>query len=271
MWRRDRARSRAKAHDILHGNIDTMNVYFGSGSGWSTRGPETTLMQRNPSDKVSICLARIADLRSRADAEIDPIGKAELRMREAQWWTILESYQIVDEAGRYLRDLRERRSTQLQVLPSAHSPVDGASLAAQLKVLVYAAIEHTEGKARAAFYLADAAGTELHHVTGMTDAYARYVNGFVISEQSLACGLAVAKRQPIITPDVSKEPRWKQWLWLAEEFRYRACWSFPVTTSSGKVLGSLAVYYPDCREATQRDLDLASVLTRTAAAIITRR
>jgi len=110
----------------------------------------------------------------------------------------------------------------------------------------------------------------LHHVIGMPPAYARCVDGFTISEQSLACGLAVAKRQSIITPDVSDEPRWKPWLWLAEEFRYHACWSFPVEAFSGKVLGSFAMYYPEPRDATPRDLDLAAVLARTAATVISR-
>jgi hypothetical protein len=95
---------------------------------------------------------------------------------------------------------------------------NGASLAGQLEVLVRTAIEHADGKARAAFYLADAAARELHHIVGMPQAYARHVNGFVISTHSLACGLAAATRQSVITPDVSAEPRWKPWLWLAEEW-----------------------------------------------------
>jgi two-component system CheB/CheR fusion protein len=82
--------------------------------------------------------------------------------------------------------------------------------------------------------------------------------------------LAVAQRRPIITADVSGEPRWKEWLWLAKKFDYRAYWSFPIATSSGKVLGSFAMYYAKPREATPRDIDLASVLTRTAAMIISR-
>src|SRR5262245_24500705 len=49
----------------------------------------------------------------------------------------------------------------------------------------------------------------------------------------IACGASA--RQPIITRDVTEEPRWKPWLWLANEFDYRACWSFPVETSSGIV------------------------------------
>jgi GAF domain-containing protein len=72
----------------------------------------------------------------------------------------------------------------------------------------------------------------------------------------------------IITRDVIEDPRWTPWLWLAKEFDYRACWSFPVGTSAGKILGSFAMYYKEPREATQRDFDLAATLTRAALLII---
>jgi hypothetical protein len=239
------------------------------------------LMAPKNSNKINECLARLADLRQRADAETDLLSKTELRDLELQWLAVLESYKLVEEAVQFLKGVRAPRSAPEQMLPqiaggirSTSSRVEippaanGASLPDLLGVLVRAAIEHADGKARAAFYLADAAGAELHHIIGMPDAYARCVNGFAIGEQSLACGLAAATRQPIITPDVSEEPRWKQWLWLAQEFGYRACWSFPVAIASGTVVGSFAMYYTEPREAERCDLDLASVLTRTAAAII---
>lgn len=228
---------------------------------------KTNTMFLESSEKISHCFERVADLRARADAETNSALKAELREYEAQWLDLLDTYRFLDKAGRYLQGMRAR---QLKPI-SAPFPSSDASLAQRLEVLVHAAIEHADGKARAAFYLADEAGTELHHVIGMTDAYAQCVNGFAIGERSLACGLAVARQQPIVTPDVNEEPRWKPWLWLAEQFRYRACWSFPIAIASSKVLGSFALYYPDRREATARDLDFASVLTRTAATIIARR
>jgi two-component system CheB/CheR fusion protein len=92
----------------------------------------------------------------------------------------------------------------------------------------------------------------------------------VISPQSLACGLAAATRHAVITPDVLAEPRWKQWRWLAKEFDYRACWSFPVETLGGKIVGTFAMYHKEPTEATRCDLELASKLTRTAAAIISK-
>jgi GAF domain-containing protein len=175
---------------------------------------------------------------------------------------IVESYQFLEQAGRYLSEMRAKQSQPPKSLVT-RSSVGGTSLSELLNVLVCNAIEYTDGKARAAFYLTDEALTGLYHVTGMTDAYARCVNGFAIGERSLACGLAVARQQPVVTPDVSEEPRWKPWLWLAEQFRYRACWSFPISISSGKVLGSFAVYYPERRDAASSDLDFASVLTRS--------
>ena len=142
------------------------------------------------------------------------------------------------------------------------------SLADLLGILVRTAVEYTHGNARGAFYLADSERKALHHVTGMPEAYAKYVDGFVIGPESLACGLCVAKQRPVITPDVIAEPRWRPWLWLPKQFDYRACWSFPIETPSGKVLGSFAMYYKEPTEATSRELDFAAALTRAASTVI---
>src|SRR5262249_5574398 len=106
--------------------------------------------------------------------------------------------------------------------------VNGASLSDLLDVLVRTAIQKSQGGARAAFYIAN--GNTLHHVTGMSEAYAKYVDGFVIGPQSLACGLSAATGKPIITRDVAEEPLWKPWLGspislaiaLVGHFRFRA-------------------------------------------------
>jgi len=86
-----------------------------------------------------------------------------------------------------------------------------ATLADLLGVLIQAAVEQANGRARAAFYLANSQATTLHHITGMTREYARYVDGFAISPGSLACGLAAATRRAVITPDVIQDQRWHQW------------------------------------------------------------
>lgn len=135
-----------------------------------------------------------------------------------------------------------------------------------LDVLIRTAIATSGGDARAAFYIAN--GDTLHHITGMSEAYAKYVDGFVIGPQSLACGLAAATGKPIITRDVAEEPLWEPWLWLAKRFDYRACWSFPVESPAGQIVGTFAMYYKEPRDATQYNIDVAAALTRAAGVIL---
>jgi GAF domain-containing protein len=179
--------------------------------------------------------------------------------------------QVESAQSLHIAERNRLRQELLRSVDNRYVPlldVERTDLANLLGVLVQTAVYYADGKARAAVYLADAAETKLHHLVGMSPAYARHVDGFPIGRQSLACGLAAATKQAVVTQDVFEEPRWKQWAWLAEQFGYRACWSFPVLAPSGKALGSFAMYYPEPREAKSRDLEVAALLTRTAASII---
>ncbi|WER48990.1 CheR family methyltransferase [Cupriavidus sp. WKF15] len=146
------------------------------------------------------------------------------------------------------------------------SAMNGDSLQTSLGFLLQSLLDQAKDDRRCAFYIAQ--GKTLHHVVGMPEEYAKYVDGFVISPESLACGLAVATGVPVITPDVLKEPRWQPWTWLALQFNYRGCWSFPVETSAGNLVGSLAMYFERPREPTGLDIELATAFTHTAGIII---
>jgi len=148
--------------------------------------------------------------------------------------------------------------------------INGAPLEASLAVLIPTAVKQWGSDTRCAFYIADAERAELHHVTGMAESYAECVDGFKIGPDSLACGLAVYTGQPVVTVDVTKEPRWQPWLWLADRYRFRGCWSFPIETVAGKVVGTFAIYFASPREATSRDYAMATMITRTAAIIVSR-
>lgn len=145
-----------------------------------------------------------------------------------------------------------------------------ASLQQILESLVDVAVKRSGGKAQAAFYLPDDAGTGLHRIAGMSPAYGAYTDGFKIGESSLACGLAAATRRPVITDDVTKDPAWAEWQWLAAAFNYRGCWSFPIEGRGGKIFGTFSMYLEDPSQASDRDIQFASIITDTAAEIIGR-
>jgi PAS domain S-box-containing protein len=168
------------------------------------------------------------------------------------------------------RAVREREAWLEGQNEALRAAMNGEPIEVALGVLVRTAVERMGGDARAGFYLANPEGTELRHVVVMPDSYAKCVDGFKISPDSLACGLVAHTGKPVITRDVAEEPRWKPWLWLAEEYDFRSVWGFPVQTAVGKIVGTLALYFRDPRDPTPRDHALAAALTHAAGIIIAR-
>jgi GAF domain-containing protein len=175
--------------------------------------------------------------------------------------------QALRESERILRRSQVWLAAQKEAFQSA---MNGADLATSLAILVRTAVEQCEVGCRCAFYVANAVGTQLRHVVGMPESYAQRVDGFAISPESLACGLAVATGEPVVTPDVVAEPKWERWRWLAHEYDYRGCWSFPLETSAGRLVGSFAMYFREPRQPTARDRELVAAVTQTAAIILSR-
>ena len=136
--------------------------------------------------------------------------------------------------------------------------------------LVRGACDHFGPETRTAFYLANPDRTAFHHVTGMEAGYAKAIDGFKIGPESLSCGLATHTGRPVLTADVRDEPLWGPWLGLADKFDFRGCWSFPLHTAQGKLLGTFAVYWRQPHRATERDVAFANAVTDTAAIIISR-
>lgn len=148
--------------------------------------------------------------------------------------------------------------------------MSGQPLAASLDALIRTAVRYTEGNSRAAFFVVGEDGVGLRHVTGMGEAYAKDVNGFAIGPDSFACGLAIYSGEPFITRDVDEEPLWEDWRWMARKHGFRGCWSFPVRTEGGPILGTFARYFPEPRDPTEDDLELTAVLAHAASVIISR-
>lgn len=146
-----------------------------------------------------------------------------------------------------------------------------ATLQEPLEDLVNVVANWSKGNARAAFYVADQSGAGLHRIAGMSAAYGAHTAGFKIGTQSIACGLAAATRRPVFTEDVTGDPSWRSWQWLAAAFDYRSCWSFPIEGRGGRLFGTLSMYFRSPSLANERDIQFAATISDTAAEIIGRR
>lgn len=166
--------------------------------------------------------------------------------------------------------LRERETWLAGQSEALEAALNGAPLETSLGVLVRTATGLLGQDVRGAFYLSNRDETALHHLVGMHPGYAEAIDAFPISPESLSCGLAVHTGQPILTSDVTQEPLWAEWLWLAEKFDFRGCWSIPIHTSARKFTGTLAIYWRHPREATQRDREFLTQVSQAAAIVISR-
>ncbi|KQV91362.1 hypothetical protein ASD15_04860 [Massilia sp. Root351] len=57
-----------------------------------------------------------------------------------------------------------------------------------------------------------------------------------------SCGTAAWRREPVFVSDIASDPLWDKYRRLPLEYGLRACWSMPILSSAGKVLGTFGVY-----------------------------
>jgi PAS domain S-box-containing protein len=101
-------------------------------------------------------------------------------------------------------------------------------------------------------------------------AYIEAVNGAVIGPHHGSCGTAMYLKRPVVVTDVMKDPLWKDYRPLAEICGLRACWSTPILSPQGEVLGSFAMYRQECRGPNAEEARLPEVATHIAGIAIER-
>ena len=93
--------------------------------------------------------------------------------------------------------------------------------------------------------LLDEEGLHLHHGASISlpDEYNRAINGMEIGPGEGSCGTAAYLNQTVIVSDIAKDSLWTNYRDFAMKHDLRACWSLPIQSSTGSVLGTFAMYY----------------------------
>jgi diguanylate cyclase (GGDEF)-like protein/PAS domain S-box-containing protein len=104
--------------------------------------------------------------------------------------------------------------------------------------------------------LLDDAGQHLQHgaAPSLPQAYCEAINGVAIGPQVGSCGTAAFTGREILVSDIATDPLWEDYKDLALGHGLRACWSMPIRSTKGRVLGTFANYYG--RELTPTDAEL---------------
>src|SRR5260370_1965945 len=96
------------------------------------------------------------------------------------------------------------------------------------------------------------------------------INGLPIGPSTGSCGTAAYRAEPVIVSDIATDPLWADYRDLALAHGLRACWSTPIQSSEGTVLGTFAIYYREPRSPTPLDHSLIEQITHLASIAIER-
>ena len=98
--------------------------------------------------------------------------------------------------------------------------------------------------------------------------YSRLVDGVQIGPCAGSCGTAAYRKQSVVVSDIATDPLWANCRQLALPHGLRACWSTPIASQDGKVLGTFAVYYGEPRTPDAEHVQLVAHATHLAGIAI---
>jgi PAS domain S-box-containing protein len=118
--------------------------------------------------------------------------------------------------------------------------------------------------------LLDGDGTTLRNGASphLPEEYSKMVDGIQIGPCAGSCGTAAYRKQPVVVSDIATDPLWANFRQLALPHGLRACWSTPIASRDGKILGTFAIYYREPRTPEAEHLQLIENATHLAGIAI---
>ncbi|MGO9740810.1 MAG: EAL domain-containing protein [Roseiarcus sp.] len=125
----------------------------------------------------------------------------------------------------------------------------------------------------ASILLLDEDGRRLRHgaAPNLPTHFVAAFDGVEIGPNAGCCGTAAHRREPVVVDDIAESPLWADYRELAASIGVRSCWSTPITSHQGQVLGTFALYSRAVRRPTTPELRLIDIATRIAGIAIERK
>ena len=131
----------------------------------------------------------------------------------------------------------------------------GGDFSETLRTLVHIIEEQWPGMLGLVLLL-DEDGRHLHigASVSLPEAYVESIEGLEIGPRVGSCGTASYLGRRVIVEDIDTDERWDGLRSLAQAYGLRACWSEPVLSPEGNVVGTFAMYYRQPRFPTEAEL-----------------
>jgi PAS domain S-box-containing protein len=207
--------------------------------------------------------------------------EARIRRADGEYrWFLIRAVPLRDELGRIVKwygtitDIEDRKRAAM-LLAGEKRLLEiiarGDSRALILDALCRLVEELASGSL-SSILLLDAKTNRLRHgaAPSLPRSYTKAIDGLVIGPSAGSCGTAAYRAEPVIVSDIATDPLWVNYRDLALTHELRACWSRPILSSEGKVLGTFGTYYREPRSPTAEEHDVVEHITHLASIALER-
>ncbi len=82
----------------------------------------------------------------------------------------------------------------------------------------------------------------------LPEEYSRALDGIAIGPDVGSCGSAAYLGEAVLAEDIDTDPRWQPFKAMPLAAGLKACWSTPIKAKDGRVIGTFAFYFRECRK-----------------------
>ncbi|WP_395089219.1 PAS domain S-box protein [Armatimonas sp.] len=141
-------------------------------------------------------------------------------------------------------DITEEKAIATRELHNLALVAGGAPLSDVLQAIVQSTEARNPGILCSILLLdSDETHLLLGAAPSLPDTFNDAIQGLPIGPEVGSCGTAAYLGQRVIIEDIQTHPFWEDYRDVASEAGLRACWSEPILSSGGKVLGTFAIYH----------------------------
>jgi PAS domain S-box-containing protein len=212
----------------------------------------------------------------------EPFEK-EARARSADGayrWFLIRAVPLCDELGNVVKwygtttDIDDRKRAEMLLAAEKRlleMIAKGDSRAVVLDALCRAVEEQSSGSV-SSILLLDPIVNCLRHgaAPNLPRNYIEAIDGALIGPSAGSCGTAAYRAETVIVSDIATDSLWADYRDLALAHGLRACWSTPILSSQGRVLGTFATYYREPRKPVLHERNVIEQITHLASIAIER-
>src|SRR5271154_4161109 len=213
-------------------------------------------------------------------------GEMEARFRHSDGeyrWFLVRAVPMRDESGHISKwfgtntDIDDRKLAEklLAVENRILEMIAGGDSLSMILDNLCRLIEDVSRGSLCSIVLVDAVGARLEHgaAPSLPSSFNEAIHGRPVNMDSGPCATAACLKEQIIVADTTSDTRWGSYAWcpLALAHGLRSCFSTPILSSEGSVLGAFAIYRRTPGLPTSQDQKLIMQITHLATIAIERK